>query len=106
MSVVAPPIAAPDVVIPGSSLLTKVHEVGRHRRPQRLGVMYVVAGLAFFPDRGARAGVIRWQPRHGRQHRRLAAGLQPALHRARDHDDLPGGHPDRVRLCQLPWCHS
>jgi len=60
--------------------------------------MYVVAGLAFFLIAGLEAGVIRWQ---------LAtpatpsspAGLQPALHRARDHDDLPWWDPDRVRLC-------
>jgi len=61
MSVVAPPIAAPDVVIPGSSLLTKVHEWVVTVDHKRLGVMYVVAGLAFFLIAGLEAGVIRWQ---------------------------------------------
>src|SRR2546425_12875677 len=61
MSVVAPPIAAPDAAIPRTSLLTRVHEWVVTVDHKRLGVMYVVAGLAFFLVAGLEASVIRWQ---------------------------------------------
>src|SRR5437868_3132411 len=61
MSVVAPPIAALDAAIEPSGLLTKVHEWVVTVDHKRLGVMYVVAGLAFFLIAGLEAGVIRWQ---------------------------------------------
>jgi cytochrome c oxidase subunit I len=61
MSVVAPPIAAPDAAIERAGLLTKVHEWVVTVDHKRLGVMYVVAGLAFFLIAGLEAGVIRWQ---------------------------------------------
>src|SRR3989441_116589 len=61
MSVVAPPIAAPDAAIPRTSLLTRVHEWVVTVDHKRLGVMYVVAGLAFFLIAGLEASVIRWQ---------------------------------------------
>jgi cytochrome c oxidase subunit 1 len=61
MSVVAPPIAAPDAAIERTGLLTKVHEWVVTVDHKRLGVMYVVAGLAFFLIAGLEASVIRWQ---------------------------------------------
>ena len=61
MSVVAPPIAAPDAAIERACLLTKVHEWVVTVDHKRLGVMYVVAGLAFFLIAGLEASVIRWQ---------------------------------------------
>jgi cytochrome c oxidase subunit 1 len=61
MSVVAPPIAAPDTAIERTGLLTKVHEWVVTVDHKRLGVMYVVAGLAFFLIAGLEASVIRWQ---------------------------------------------
>src|SRR5436853_1306546 len=61
MSVVAPPIAAPDAAIARAGLLTKVHEWVVTVDHKRLGVMYVVAGLAFFVIAGLEASVIRWQ---------------------------------------------
>ena len=61
MSVVAPPIAAPDPAIERTGLLTKVHEWVVTVDHKRLGVMYVVAGLAFFLIAGLEASVIRWQ---------------------------------------------
>src|SRR5437588_6874308 len=61
MSVVAPPIAALDAAIERAGLLTKVHEWVVPVDPKRLGVLYVVAGLAFFLIAGLEAGVIRWQ---------------------------------------------
>jgi len=61
MSVVAPPIAAPDAAIERAGLLTKVHEWVVTVDHKRLGVMYVVAGLAFFLIAGLEASVIRWQ---------------------------------------------
>src|SRR5437868_6345569 len=61
MSVVAPPIAALDAAIEPSGLLTKVHEWVVTVDHKRLGVMYVVAGLAFFLIAGLEASVIRWQ---------------------------------------------
>jgi len=92
VSVLSPPIATPASRPSGPGGL-RASTSGSSRRSQRLGVMYVLAGLAFFGDRGARASVSAgsspWPA-----NRRLAAGLQPALHRARDHDGVPGGHPD------------
>ena len=61
MSVVASPLAAPDAAIARAGLLTKVHEWVVTVDHKRLGVMYVVAGLAFFLIAGLEAGVIRWQ---------------------------------------------
>src|SRR3979411_2309768 len=61
MSVVAPRIAAPDAAIERAGLLTKVHEWVVTVDHKRLGVMYVVAGLAFFLIAGLEASVIRWQ---------------------------------------------
>jgi len=61
MSVIAPPIAAPDAAIERAGLLTKVHEWVVTVDHKRLGVMYVVAGLAFFLIAGLEASVIRWQ---------------------------------------------
>src|SRR5437879_3117217 len=61
MSVVAPPFAALDAASEPSGLLTKVHEWVVTVDHKRLGVMYVVAGLAFFLIAGLEAGVIRWQ---------------------------------------------
>jgi cytochrome c oxidase subunit I len=61
MSVVAPPIAVTDAAIPRTSLLTRVHEWVVTVDHKRLGVMYVVAGLAFFLIAGLEASVIRWQ---------------------------------------------
>jgi cytochrome c oxidase subunit 1 len=61
MSVVAPPIAAPEPIIARAGLLAQVHEWVVTVDHKRLGVMYVVAGLAFFVVAGLEAGVIRWQ---------------------------------------------
>jgi cytochrome c oxidase subunit 1 len=61
MSVVTPRIAAPDAAIERAGLLTKVHEWVVTVDHKRLGVMYVVAGLAFFLIAGLEASVIRWQ---------------------------------------------
>src|SRR5438477_13028697 len=61
MSVVAPPIAAPDAAIPRTGLLTRGHEWVVTVDHKRLGIMYVVAGLAFFLIAGLEASVIRWQ---------------------------------------------
>src|SRR6266403_643840 len=76
--------------------------VGRHRRPQASRGDVRRRGPRVLPDRGPRGKRDPLAAGRGRQRRRLAAGLQPALHRARDHDGLPGRHPDRVRVCQLP----
>jgi len=61
MSIVAPPIAAPDMLVERGGLLAKLHEWVVTVDHKRLGVMYVVAGLAFFLIAGLEAGVIRWQ---------------------------------------------
>src|SRR5260370_22727089 len=61
MSIVAPPIAAPDTLMERAGLLTQVHEWVVTVDHKRLGVMYVVAGLAFFLLAGLEASVIRWQ---------------------------------------------
>ena len=76
--------------------------VGRHRRPQASRGHVRRRRPRVLPDRGARGRRDSLAAGGGRQHRRLAAGLQPALHRARDHDGLPRRHPDRVRVRQLP----
>jgi cytochrome c oxidase subunit I len=61
MSIVAPPIAAPEMVVERGGLLTTLHEWVVTVDHKRLGVMYVVAGLAFFLIAGLEASVIRWQ---------------------------------------------
>src|SRR5947207_3412333 len=61
MSVVAPPIAAREPLIERAGLLAQVHEWVVTVDHKRLGVMYVVAGLAFFLIAGLEAAVIRWQ---------------------------------------------
>ena len=61
MSVVAPPITARDAEREPAGLLTRLHEWVVTVDHKRLGVMYVVAGLAFFLIAGLEAGVIRWQ---------------------------------------------
>jgi cytochrome c oxidase subunit 1 len=61
MSVVAPLIAARDAEREPAGLLTRLHEWVVTVDHKRLGIMYVVAGLAFFLIAGLEAGVIRWQ---------------------------------------------
>src|SRR5260370_38168806 len=61
MSIVAPPIAAPDTLVERAGRLTRLHEWVVTVDHKRLGVMYVVAGLAFFLIAGLEASVIRWQ---------------------------------------------
>jgi len=61
MSVVAPVIAAPEAERAPTGLLTRLHEWVVTVDHKRLGIMYVVAGLAFFLVAGLEASVIRWQ---------------------------------------------
>src|SRR2546422_8095768 len=61
MSIVAPPIPAPDTFVERAGLLAMLHEWVVTVDHKRLGVMYVVAGLAFFLIAGLEASVIRWQ---------------------------------------------
>src|SRR5467141_4621792 len=61
MSIVAPRIEAPDMLVERAGVLTKLHEWVVTVDHKRLGVMYVVGGLAFFLIAGLEAGVIRWQ---------------------------------------------
>jgi len=61
MSVVAPPIAAPDVAVPSGGLLAALHDWVVTVDHKRLGIMYVVSGLVFLLIAGLEAAVIRWQ---------------------------------------------
>jgi cytochrome c oxidase subunit I len=61
MSIVAPPIAAPDALVERPGLVTRLHDWVVTVDHKRLGIMYVVAGLAFFVIAGLEASVIRWQ---------------------------------------------
>ena len=61
MSVVAPPITARDAAREATGLLTRLHDWVVTVDHKRLGIMYVVSGLAFFLIAGLEAGVIRWQ---------------------------------------------
>jgi len=61
MSVVSPLIAARDAERAPAGLLTRLHEWVVTVDHKRLGIMYVVAGLAFFLVAGLEASVIRWQ---------------------------------------------
>jgi cytochrome c oxidase subunit 1 len=61
MSVLAPTIAAPDGATARTGALARAHEWVVTVDHKRLGVMYVVAGLAFFLIAGLEASVIRWQ---------------------------------------------
>src|SRR2546425_1439877 len=61
MSVLASTIAAPDGPTAQTGVLARAHEWVVTVDHKRLGVMYVVAGLAFFLIAGLEAGVMRWQ---------------------------------------------
>src|SRR2546422_1312207 len=61
MSVLIPPIATPAPATVPTGGLARLHEWVITVDHKRLGVMYVLAGLAFFVIAGLEAGVIRWQ---------------------------------------------
>jgi cytochrome c oxidase subunit I len=61
MSVLTPPIAAPAPATVPTSGLAWLHDWVVTVDHKRLGVMYVLAGLAFFVIAGLEASVIRWQ---------------------------------------------
>ena len=61
MSAIAPTIETPEAAAPQTGWLARVHEWVVTVDHKRLGVMYVMAGLAFFLIAGVEAGVMRWQ---------------------------------------------
>jgi cytochrome c oxidase subunit I len=61
MSTIAPPIATPDTLAERPGLVTRLHEWVVTVDHKRLGIMYVVSGLAFFLIAGLEAAVMRWQ---------------------------------------------
>jgi cytochrome c oxidase subunit 1 len=61
MSVLSPPIASPAPATVPTGGLARLHEWVVTVDHKRLGVMYVLAGLAFFLIAGLEASVIRWQ---------------------------------------------
>ena len=61
MSIVAPPIAAPGTLVERPGVVTRLHDWVVTVDHKRLGIMYVVAGLAFFVIAGLEASVMRWQ---------------------------------------------
>ncbi len=61
MSVLSPSIATPAPATVRTSWLTRLHEWVVTVDHKRLGVMYVLAGLAFFVIAGLEASVLRWQ---------------------------------------------
>ncbi|PYM32034.1 MAG: cytochrome ubiquinol oxidase subunit I, partial [Candidatus Rokuibacteriota bacterium] len=61
MSVLSPPFATPAPATVRTGGLARLHEWVVTVDHKRLGVMYVVAGLAFFVVAGLEASVIRWQ---------------------------------------------
>ena len=61
MSVAAPPIATQDAPGERAGLVTRLHGWVVTVDHKRLGIMYVVAGLAFFAIAGLQASVMRWQ---------------------------------------------
>jgi cytochrome c oxidase subunit 1 len=61
MSVLVPPIAAPEAAAQRAGWPARLHEWVVTVDHKRLGVMYVMAGLAFFLIAGVEAGVMRWQ---------------------------------------------
>jgi len=61
MSVLVPPIETPEVAAAGAGWPARLHEWVVTVDHKRLGVMYVVAGLAFFLIGGIEASVMRWQ---------------------------------------------
>ena len=69
---------------------------------KRLGIMYVAAGLVFFVIAGLEASLMRLQLAWSGLQIVPPGDLQPALHHARHDHGVPGRHPDRVRLRQLP----
>src|SRR5713101_7052497 len=61
MSVLVPSIETPEGAAPQTGWLARVHEWVVTVDHKRLGVMYVMAGLAFFLIAGLEASVMRWQ---------------------------------------------
>ncbi len=61
MRAIAPTIETPEAAAPRTAWLARVHESVVTVDHKRLGVMYVMAGLAFFLIAGIEASVMRWQ---------------------------------------------
>src|SRR5262245_20369265 len=61
MSVLVPTVETSDPRGARAGRLTRLHEWVVTVDHKRLGVMYVLAGLAFFLVAGMEAGVMRWQ---------------------------------------------
>src|SRR5919106_417058 len=61
MSIVVPGFAVPESAVERAGLPTRLHEWVVTVDHKRLGIMYVVAGLAFFLIGGLEASVMRWQ---------------------------------------------
>jgi cytochrome c oxidase subunit I len=68
MSVLVPTVETSDAGGARAGRLTRLHQWVVTVDHKRLGVMYVLAGLAFFLVAGIEAGVMRWQ---------LAVGANP-----------------------------
>ncbi len=68
---------------------------------KRIGIMYMVTTFVFFVLGGVEALMIRLQLGAPGKHADLTADLQPAVHDARHHDDLPVRRADDGGARQL-----
>ena len=68
---------------------------------KKLGILYIGYALIFLLVAGVEALLIRAAALLSAQPFRFAVYVQPAVHDARHHDGVPGGHADSVRVWQL-----
>ena len=69
---------------------------------KKIGIMYLYTTLVFFCLGGVEALLLRIQLGVAGEHVPLAREVQPALHDARDDDDLPGRRAGLGRVRELP----
>ena len=69
---------------------------------KKIGILYGVSSFVFFIVGGSEALLIRAQLVEARRHAAVGRHLQPDLHDARHHHDLPVRHADVGGVLQLP----
>ena len=95
-------IALPGRGLASRPLVDALHEWVTTVDHKRLGILYIVYALVFLVIGGIEADDHAHSADSAAQRFCFAAGLQPHVHHARDHDDFLRGDAHGVRIRQLP----